>query len=86
MQENVPWGEILEAFYLSKSWWIYSRLLLTVSEICITDQLGHKECVSTGAEGARTRRSLGHHFLHSLILRRLVLCAPAGFEAQSSLL
>jgi hypothetical protein len=37
-----------------------------------------------GAAGARTRRSLGHHLLHPLILRLLVLCAD--FEAQSSLL
>ena len=28
-----------------------------------------RECVSTGAEGARTRRSLGHHLLHPHILR-----------------
>ena len=46
----------------------------------------YKECVSTGAAGARTRRSLGHHLLHPLILRLLVLCAPADFETQSSLL
>ena len=45
-----------------------------------------RECVSTGAAGARTRRSLGHHLLHPLILRLLVLCAPADFEAQISLL
>ena len=32
--------------------------------------------------GAQIRRSLGHH----LLLRLLVLCAPADFEAQSSLL
>ena len=42
-----------------------------------------RECISTGA---RTRRSLGHHLLHPLILRLLVLCATADFEAQSSLL
>ena len=30
-----------------------------------------RECVSTGAAGARTRRSLGHHLLHPLILRLL---------------
>ena len=30
-----------------------------------------------GAAGARTRRSLGHHLLHPLILRLLVLGAPA---------
>ena len=45
-----------------------------------------RECVSTGAAGARTRRSLGHHLLHPLILRLLVLCAPSDFDAQSSLL
>ncbi len=45
-----------------------------------------RECVRTGAAGARTRRFLGHHLLHPLILRLLVLCAPADFEAQSSLL
>ena len=49
MQENVPLGEILEAFYFCKSWWIYSKLL-TESEICIT---GYK------FEPARSRR---HHF------------------------
>ena len=46
----------------------------------------YRECVSTGAAGAQTRRYLGHHLLHPLILRLLVLCAPADFEAQSSLL
>ena len=49
---------------------------------CITS----RECVSMGVAGARTRRSLGHHLLHPLILRLLVLCAPADFETQSSLL
>ena len=46
----------------------------------------YRECVSTGAAGAQTRRLLGHHLLHPLILRLLVLCAPTDFEAQSSLL
>ena len=40
-----------------------------------------RECVSMGALGVRTRRSLEHHLLHSLILRLLVLSAPADFEA-----
>ena len=40
-----------------------------------------------GAAGAQTHKSLGHHLLHPLILRLLVLCgASADFEAQSSLL
>ena len=45
-----------------------------------------RECVSTGAAGAGTRRSLEHQLWHLLILRLLVLCALADFEAQSSLL
>ena len=48
--------------------------------------LDPRECIRAGAAGARTHRSLGHHLLHPLILRILVLCAPADFEAQSSLL
>ena len=53
--------------------------LRTPNEVC-------RERVSTGAAGARTRRSLGHHFLHPLFLRLLVLCALADFKVQSSLL
>ena len=45
-----------------------------------------RECVKAGAAGARTRRNLGHHLLHPLILRLLVLSTPADFEVQSSLL
>ena len=45
-----------------------------------------RECVRAGAAGAQTRRSLGYHLLHPLILKLLVLCAPADFETQSSLL
>ena len=43
----------------------------------------YRECVSKGAAGARNRRSLGHHLLHPLIL---VLCAPADFEVQSTVI
>ena len=42
-----------------------------------------RECVSTGAAGAQTRRSLGHHLLHPLILRLLVLCAPAVLRPRA---
>ena len=44
-----------------------------------------RECVSTGAAGARTSRSLGHHLLHPLILRLLfsTMCTRC-FETQSS--
>ena len=45
---------------------------------------GDRECVSMGAAGAKTRRSLGHLLLHPLDLRLLVLCALADFETQSS--
>ena len=42
-----------------------------------------RECVSTGTVGARTHRSLGHHLLHLLILRLLVLCAPAVLRPRA---
>ena len=42
-----------------------------------------RECVSTGAAGAQTRRFLGHHLLHPLILRLLVLCAPAVLRPRA---
>ena len=38
-----------------------------------------RECVSTGA---RTHRSQGHHLLHPLILRLLVLCAPTVLRGE----
>ena len=38
-------------------------------------------CVSTGAAGAGTHRTLRHCLLHPLILRLLVLLKPADFEA-----
>ena len=37
-----------------------------------------------GAAGARTRISLGHHLLHPLILRLLLLCAPAVWDPELS--
>ena len=43
----------------------------------------YRECASTGAAGARTRRCLGHHLLHPLILRGLVLCAPAVLRPRA---
>ena len=36
-----------------------------------------------GAAGARTRKSLGHHILHPLILRLLVLYAPAVLRPKA---
>ena len=42
-----------------------------------------RECVRAGAAGARTRRSLGHHLLHPLILKPLVLCAPAVLKSRA---
>ena len=42
-----------------------------------------RECVSMGAAGAQTRRSLGHHLLHQLILKPLVLCAPAVLRSRA---
>ena len=42
-----------------------------------------RECVRVGAAGGRTRRSLGHHLMHPLILRLLVLCAPAVLKPRA---
>ena len=42
----------------------------------------HRECISMGAAGAGSCRSLGHHLLHLQIFRLLVL-KPADFEAWS---
>jgi hypothetical protein len=39
-----------------------------------------RECVNTGAAGARARRFLGHHLL---ILSLLVLCAPAVLRPRA---
>ena len=47
------------------------------------EQLFYRECVRAGAAGARTRRSLGHHLLHPLILRLLVLCAHAVLRPRA---
>ena len=67
--------------YLTNHWQIF----ILTRQLFISILLSiHRECVSRGAAGARTRRSLGHHLLHPLILRLLVLCAPADFETQSS--
>ena len=65
---------------------LFSFWNLSFKSLLLTCPSPHRECVSTGAAGAQTRRSLGHHLLHPLILRLLVLCAPVDFEAQSSLL
>ena len=43
----------------------------------------YRECVSMGAEGAPTDRSLGHHLLHPLIFSLLVLCAPAVLRPRA---
>ena len=42
-----------------------------------------RECVNMGAAGAETRRSLVHQLLHLLILRLLVLCAPAVLRPRA---
>ena len=42
-----------------------------------------RECVRAGAAGSQTRRFLGHHLLQPLILRLLVLCAPAVLRPRA---
>ena len=43
----------------------------------------YRECVRAGAAGAQTHRSLGHPLLHPLILRLLVVCAPAVLRTRA---
>ena len=44
--------------------------------VCRQDSTIYRECISMGGGGAQTCRSLGHHLLHPLILRVLLLCTP----------
>ena len=61
---------------------VHRKFTLKVSFFCNLLIL-FRECVSTGAAGAQTRRSLGYHLLHPLILRLLVLCAPAVLRPRA---
>ena len=55
--------------------------------LCMHLHTMYRECVSMGAAGAQTHRSLGHHLLHPKTLRIFkVLLATGDFEDQSSLL
>ena len=42
--------------------------LNSASTLCCISLPVYRECVRTGAAGAHTRRSLGHHLLHPQIL------------------
>ena len=73
---------------MNKIYWMaiknYVDNILPIIEPLLTSwQLPPRECVSTGAAGALTYSSLGHHFLHPLILRLLVLCAPAVLRPRA---
>ena len=54
-------------------------LFYQLSLVCFY-HLHIRECVRAGAQ---TRRSLGDHLLHPLILRLLVLCAPAVLRPKA---
>ena len=62
----------------------FANLHYTV-QWCIfkSSTLAFRECVRAGAAGSQTRRTLGHHLLHPLILRPLVLCAPAVLRPRA---
>ena len=45
-----------------------------------------RECVRAGAAGSRTRRSLGHHLLHPLILRPRALFYSTDCTRRSKFL
>ena len=66
---------------------LYLNLFTSISEVSGFNgccyQIISRECVRVGAAGAQTRRSLEHHLLHPLILRLLVLCAPAVLRPRA---
>ena len=70
-----------------KFWAFMLQKCLSGPNNCVLSSLYYKtsirECVRVGAVGAQTRRSLGHHLLHPLILRLLVLCAPAVLRTRA---
>ena len=60
---------------------IFFKLDGAASRMAFLDLNLHRECIRTGAAGARTRRHLGHHLLHSQILTdqisEILLCSVA---------
>jgi hypothetical protein len=83
--EAGAWLPLLNIFHqttrngTTNSCWIIVNSSLKEISILVRIHRLSRECVSMSAAGACTRRSLGHHLLHPLILRLLVLCAPADF-------
>ena len=81
------WEKICQVNYLiflirDRPWFTFACFLF----LPIFDQLStptSKECVRAGAAGSRTRRSLGHHLLHPLILRLVVLYVPAVLRPRA---
>ena len=70
--------------YLWMNYWSDEHLFLSSkSDPHVITTLESRECVSTGAAGAQTRRSLVHHHLHPLILRLQVLNAPAVSRSRA---
>ena len=51
--------------------------------VCWLLSISSKECISIGALGARTHRSLIHHLLHLQILRLIVLIAHAILKPRA---
>ena len=84
---------ILESFQFScraNMYFLKLHLFLYMTRLFLGffSHLGVKarECVRVGAAGAQTRRTLGHHLLHPLIpliLKPLVLCAPAVLRSRA---
>ena len=70
----------MDVDFFKKSDWV-GKANLDLSKIL--QIFNSSECVSMSAAGAQTRRSLGHHLLHPLILRLLVLCAPAVLRSRA---
>ena len=78
---NDPQGQLYVGWL--RAWWERGMGYKVPFELDNTDNL--RECVSTGAAGAQTCRSLGHHPLHPLILRLLVLQGISSQTDKSNL-
>ena len=94
LQSQCSWTK---AWLIASTWcWLCCAVLIQVGYFYQIDRLSdsdchesrwdNRECVSTGTVGARTRRSLGYHLLHLLILRPRVLIYKTDCTHRSKFL
>ena len=79
---NEPQGQLYVGWL--RAWWERVMGYKVPFELDNTDNL--RECVSTGAAGAQTCRSLGHHLLHPRILKSRALFFRTDYTRRSKVL